>query len=200
MQHVLYWDPTNGAWDLHPLVTLGGTSSRAAAINNSGQIAGWATDEDRQWQGFVCDLYTGDVKHIGGVTDSLVTAVNNQGLAVGRYRATLSTLSYRALAWDFATDTIVDLNELTGDDDWTLFECWGVNDAGQIAGFGAHSIEDIYYQRGYLLTPKPIQTSGSFAPVSLVAWGKKLPFGAAWIRAEPVVRCRRSVRERNGIW
>ena len=114
VQHVLYWDPTNAAWDLHPLVTLGGTSSRAAAINNSGQIAGWATDEDRQWQGFACVLYTGDVKHIGGVTDSLATAVNNQGLAVGRYRATPSTLSYRALAWDFATDTIVDLNELTG--------------------------------------------------------------------------------------
>jgi len=122
-------------------------------INNSGRVAGWATDPDRQWQGFVCDLYTGYVAHIGGVTDSLATAVNNHGLAVGRYRGTPSTLSYRARGWDLATDTIVDLNELTGDDDWTLFEAWGVNDAGQIAGFGAHRIDDIYYQRGFLLTP-----------------------------------------------
>jgi hypothetical protein len=46
----------------------------------------------------------------------------------------VATLSYRALGWDLATDTIVDLNQLTGDDDWTLFEVWGVNDAGHIAG------------------------------------------------------------------
>ena len=46
---------------------------------------------------------------------------------------------------------IVDLNRLTGDDDWTLFEVWGVNDAGQIAGFGAHRIDGIYYQRAFLL-------------------------------------------------
>jgi hypothetical protein len=122
--------------------------------NNRGQIAGWATDEDRQWQGFVCDLYNGQVRHIRGVTDSLATAVNNQGLAVGRYRATPSTLSYRALAWDLGSDTIVDLNQLTDDDDWTMFEAWGINDAGQIAGFGAHRIDDIYYQRGYILTPR----------------------------------------------
>ena len=35
-----------------------------------------------------------------------------------------------------------------------MSEVW-VNDTGQVIGFGTAVIDGIYYQRGYLLTPRP---------------------------------------------
>jgi hypothetical protein len=52
---------------------------------------------------------------------------------------------------------IADLNDgISGDAGWTVFEAWGVNDTGQVIGFGTAGIDAIYHQRGYLLTPRPI--------------------------------------------
>jgi probable HAF family extracellular repeat protein len=157
-EHALYWDPVNGAWDLHDWVSLGGTSSRAWAINDKGQVVGWATSEDRVWHGFFCDLNSGQVKHIAGESESLATALNNQGLAVGRYKYT--GLVDHALIWDVASGAVEDLNERLqddarppGDNWWALLEAWGINDAGQICGFGTRVIEGLYVQRGYVLTP-----------------------------------------------
>ena len=157
-EHALYWDPVNGAWDLHDWVSLGGTSSRAWAINDRGQIVGWTTSEDRIWHGFFCDLNSREVKHIAGEAESLATAVNNQGLAVGRYKYT--GLVDHALLWNVATGALDDLNDLLrederppGDNWWALLEAWGVNDAGQICGFGTHVIDGLYVQRGYVLAP-----------------------------------------------
>jgi hypothetical protein len=43
---------------------------------------------------------------------------------------------------------------ISGDAGWTVFEAWGVNDTGQVTGFGTAVVVGIYHQRGYPLTPR----------------------------------------------
>jgi hypothetical protein len=147
-------------WDLHEWVTRGGLTSQAAAINNKGQIVGWATSGDRVNHGFFADLSTRRARHIPGEAESLVTAINNQNLAIGQFKYT--GLIDHPLVWDVDADVVEDLNERLPPDlrppnpsRWTLFEAWGVNDAGQITGFGTHVVEDEYHARAYRLTPMP---------------------------------------------
>jgi uncharacterized membrane protein len=45
-QRALYFDTSRRAWDLHSVVTLGGSSSEAAMINDKGQVVGWTSDPD----------------------------------------------------------------------------------------------------------------------------------------------------------
>jgi hypothetical protein len=47
------------------------------------------------------------------------------------------------------TDPAADLNDgITGDVGWTVFEVWGMNDPGQVIGFGTAVLVGIYHQRG----------------------------------------------------
>jgi probable HAF family extracellular repeat protein len=153
-KHGLLWDPTHGPFDLHDLVTLGGASSEAAALNDAGQVVGWASDQSGTLHGFCLDLAEGTVRHLGGQMESLATGVNEAGLVIGRYK--YSWLTDHPLAWDPAADAVTDLNDgISQDAGWTVFEAWGVNDTGQVTGFGTAVIDGIYHQRGYLLTPRP---------------------------------------------
>jgi hypothetical protein len=48
---------------------------------------------------------------------------------------------------------VADLNDgISEDAGWMVFEAWGVNDTGQVTGFGTAVFVGIYHQRGYLLT------------------------------------------------
>jgi hypothetical protein len=48
---------------------------------------------------------------------------------------------------------VADLNaDISEDADWTVSEASGVNDTGQVTGFGTAVIIGIDHQRGYLLT------------------------------------------------
>ena len=38
--------------------------------------------------------------------------------------------------------------DITGDVGWTVFQVWGVNDPGQVIGFGTAVLVGIYHQRG----------------------------------------------------
>jgi probable HAF family extracellular repeat protein len=153
-KHGLLWDPTHGPFDLHDLVTLGGASSEAAALNDAGQVVGWASDQSGTLHGFCLDLAEGTVRHLGSQMESLATGVNEAGLVIGRYK--YSWLTDHPLAWDPAADAVTDLNDgISQDAGWTVFEAWGVNDTGQVTGFGTAVIDGIYNQRGYLLTPRP---------------------------------------------
>jgi hypothetical protein len=79
--------------------------------------------------------------------ESLATGVNKIGLAIGRSKD--SWLTDHALAWDATVDAVTDLNDgITGDVGWTVFEVWGVNDPGQVIGFGTAVLVGIYHQRG----------------------------------------------------
>ena len=145
------WDPATGFHDLHNLVSCGGEKSEAAAINNKMQVVGWCKDEDDVAHAFFLDLNTGEVKHLGGSQATMATALNNHGHVVGTFKYT--ELSDHAFEWDPKTRVMNDLNDrIPYNSGWTLFYAWGVNDAGQIAGSGAHQTE-FSENRGFVMSP-----------------------------------------------
>jgi probable HAF family extracellular repeat protein len=170
-QHAAYWDPSGRGYDLHELVTAGGGSSKATAINDRGQIVGWADDaEPSSYHGFCYDLRTGVVKHaevgsVDGMHQSKIYALNNQGQAVGTFRPHMS--GYHALLWNVETDEVEDLNRCLppeqqwpqGDSSpspsyWNLQEAWGINDRHQIVGSGSHFSDGHYLDSAFLLNQR----------------------------------------------
>jgi probable HAF family extracellular repeat protein len=162
--HALYFDRNRRAWDLHSLVTLGGTRSEAAMINNKGQVVGWTSDSSGVDHGFFYDINTRAVKHVTLPYETRITSSNNQGTAVGMYKK--NALWERALIWNVNTGVAEDLNNRLRLEDrlpdtswpppqkgWVLLQAWGINDAGQITGSGTSVINGYYYHRSYRLTP-----------------------------------------------
>jgi probable HAF family extracellular repeat protein len=130
------------------LGTLGGASSFAAAINQSGQVAGYS--ELAGGAGPHAFLYEGGAMHDLGVlpgdNSSYATAINNAGQVVG----------YSMMAADpgraflYSNGAMRDLNDLIpSGSGWVLNRALGINGAGQIVGYGSLNGE---LQRGFLLT------------------------------------------------
>jgi len=128
------WDSTTGMQDLR------GFRSEALAINNQAQVVG----------GYVTD----GVQHAalwedGALTDlaggyAYATAINNLRQVVGSYGS-------RPFLWEGGT--LTDLNTLIPKGSgWTLIGAEGINDAGQIVGYG-RSPDSGQYFHAYLLTP-----------------------------------------------
>jgi probable HAF family extracellular repeat protein len=129
----------------------GGTNSSAYGINNAGQVVGESdsgpiVSQDFRLKGFPlfgthAFLWTEaagmkDLGHLGGGT-SLATAINNNGVVVGR--STLINGATHAFRWTQA-EGMVDLNSLLpSGSGWVLQEAWDINDNGQITGFGLHN-------------------------------------------------------------
>jgi hypothetical protein len=125
---------------------------------------GWTSDASGVDHGFFYDINTKVVKHVSFKQESRITAINNQGIAVGQYKYT--GLVDHAMIWNVTTGVAEDLNKRLQpqqrlpeiswpppDHGWALLEAWGVNDANQITGVGTHVIKGTYYQRGYRLAP-----------------------------------------------
>ncbi len=118
----------NGAFT--DLGTLGGTRSEALALNSSDQVAGdayTAGGEDHAFlysQGAMTDLGT------MGTGSSQAFGINSQGVVVGQFGGTT--------AFVYANGVMIDLNSLLpANSGWTLTSAQGINDAGQIVGFGS---------------------------------------------------------------
>jgi len=93
----------------------------------------------------------------GGET-SEAKDINNNGQVVG-YTSGLWTYSRKAFIWD-STNGMRDLNSLIPPDSaWLLQEATGINDFGQITGYGLHDGKT----RAFLLTPQ-VQTPVIFVP------------------------------------
>lgn len=168
-QHAVYWHPNGNAYDLHYWIGGGGSWSKAVAVNDRGQVVGWTGDPDgRGHHAFIADLRSGAVRHLPHLNserESRLYAINNRGQAVGVFKA--NVFSYHALLVDAATGAAADLNSRLPVDQqwpqdswphrrsgWLLKEAWDINDAGQIAGTGTHSIEGTYYGRAFRLLPR----------------------------------------------
>jgi probable HAF family extracellular repeat protein len=133
-----------------------GVSSSASAINEPGQVTGLlagpggtGTHAFLYFNGLLTDLGT-----LGGAA-SYSDDINNFGAIVG----TSDSANGRA-AFLYEGGAMYDLNGLlVSNTGWDLRAATGINDSGQIVGYGFFNGE----QRGFLLTPSAV-------PVPAAAW------------------------------
>jgi probable HAF family extracellular repeat protein len=118
------WQQGDGMIDLG---TLGGSSSYALYINESGQIAGGSQLADGSWHAFVWEDGTmTDLGTLGGHS-SYVRDMNEAGQVVGHSRDAAG--GYRPYMWQDGVMT--DLGSLGGQ----FHEAMAVNESGQVAGY-----------------------------------------------------------------
>jgi len=128
------------------LGALGEAGSRAHGINASGQVVGDSSTVDFQTHAFV---YTAgamtDLGTLGG-RDSSAYSIDASGQIVGDSL----TADNRQHAFLYSDGTMQDLNHLIpADSGWELIRATGINDAGQIVGYGRIGGQT----RAFLLTP-----------------------------------------------
>jgi len=146
LDHITLWDH-GVAIDLG---TLGGDFGEAVAINNKGEICGTSTTaiggpDPFLWEdGVITDLGV-----LAGDVDGVAYDINNRGQVVGYSESNPSDLTTgHALLWE--NGGMISLQTMISTDSgWTLLQALGINNRGQIVGFGIH---DGQY-RAFLLTP-----------------------------------------------
>jgi probable HAF family extracellular repeat protein len=142
---------TNASGDEHAFVydngvvtdlgTFGGENSSAMAINNAGQVIGIAqTAGDAEWDLF---LYSnGQMTDLGPRGGDGWAAINNEGQVIAE------TANGYIL---YSNGTSINLTSLLSADHWNPYFGLGINDSGQIIGWG----DGPEGNNSYLLTPVP---------------------------------------------
>jgi len=132
--------------------TLGGQWSQAYGINDSGQITGAAYLKGNT--GPHVFLFSNgkmtDLDRRGGAVQSWGSAINSSGVIAGRMQVKGGPfVNYHAMV--VMNGKMQDLNKLIpANSGWVLDEANGINDAGQIVGYGEFQGNT----RGFLLTPQ----------------------------------------------
>lgn len=139
----VYWQ--NGQEIVLP--SLGG-NSYVMAINDSGQMAGFASSYAVVWKdGVLSTLGT-----LAGYQTYLVGGINIQGQVVGEAFVGNNT---HALSW--TNGQAIDLNDLlpsqVAKEGWVLNTATGINRAGQIIGLATNALTGV--SQGYVLSPVP---------------------------------------------
>ena len=136
------------------LGTLGGLRSFAGAINDSGQIVGFA-DTASGIQDAMMYSGNGPMADLGTLAApyhaySEALGINNNGQVVG-FAGANSINGNGNHAFLYSGGSMSDLNNLIDSGSgWTLEEATGINDSGQICGFG---IDPNGLTDAFLLTP-----------------------------------------------
>ncbi len=144
---------------MNSLGTLGGSSDsivhRAQAINSSGEVVGLSYTAGGNQHAFLWlpsashGLSAGinDLGTLSGGTTSWAFGINASTVIIGT--SNWSGAGYRAFIWE--TGTMTNLNDLIGSGTgWTLTRATGINDSGQIVGFGTNGGGAVH---AFLLTP-----------------------------------------------
>ncbi len=127
--------------------TFGGNDSIGVAINTHGQVVGYAELPGGDQRAFI--YAHGKIKNLGtlaGGTQSFAYDIDERGRVVGASDAKDSPLR----AFIYNAGLMQDLNELIpAESGWLLTEAKGINESGQIVGYGFIDGE----RRAFLLTP-----------------------------------------------
>jgi len=138
--HAFEWDKTKGLRQIGPP----GDFSSAVLLNDAGEYV------LRSFPGGLLLYRDGIATHLSLApkAPSHPKAMNSCGAIVGSYG--IFADYYRAFAWD-ETGGFRDLNTLVpANSGWTLQEATGINDRGQIVGWGTFQKQE---DAGFLLTP-----------------------------------------------
>ena len=152
----IVWSPS-GSMIL--LGTLGGSSSQATDVNDSGEVVGFASVPSGYQHAFsMIDSMMIDLGTLGGGS-SYAYGVNSSGEIVGY--SWLADGEQHAFLYD--NGKMLDLNSLLpADSGWVLLDAYGINDAGQITGVGLYKGQVMAFLAtdppAPVATPEPAQT------------------------------------------
>jgi len=132
------------------LGTLGGASSQATDVNDSGEVVGFASLASGYQQAF--SMIGGTMVDLGTLgNSSYAYGVNASGEVVG-YSYLTDGDQHAFLYYD---GTMLDLNSLLpANSGWDLEEAFGINASGQITGMGLYDGQ----QMAFLMTDPPAPT------------------------------------------
>jgi hypothetical protein len=182
--NAIVWTPTNPNGTTGSVQAVAELNSESFGINNYGQVVGrtlskgafvWTPDSPNGTTGSV--TYIGSFPGIESLNEAL--AVNSKGEVVGsQYLAGLDhAFLWRPTTPNGSIGSILDLNTLLSPEDaahWVLQKAQGINDSGQIVGWGAHdpngSVDFTDPIRAFLLTPVPEPDIGLLVYLVALAW------------------------------
>lgn len=162
-------------------------ASDAYAVNNAGQIVGDETIGGNLHAFLDINNSARDLGTLGGAT-SAAYAINSLGQVVG-YADTAAGSD----AFLYSGGTMIDLNTLLpADSGWVLQVANGINDSGQVTGYGLFDGQ----QQAFLLnvTPEPSSIALSCLGLGLVVWIKFRSGRSCWIRGGAGNRVAASLR------
>jgi probable HAF family extracellular repeat protein len=127
----------------------GSTLSWANAINDAGQVVGYANTADSFAHAFLYEQ--GRMRDLGtlGGGYSKALAIDSAGDVVGYSETIPGTSDLHAFL--VSGGVMTDLSRLVADTGWILEAATGINDQGQIAGYGRNPTD--HRSHGFLLTP-----------------------------------------------
>lgn len=171
------WNPDGS---VTVLGTLGGTRSQGTAVNDSGDVAGFAS---------LADGYQNAFAEIGGMMIDLGTLGGGNSYAYG-INDSRAVVGYSALAdgsqaaFLYEDGTLFNLNSLIpANSGWDLLQAYGINDAGQITGVGLYDGQ----LTAFVLTD-PLPGSAPVPEPRGLWWMTAILIAGAWLRSWRAIR------------